>query len=604
MTALDEDHETSHRRPVSCGLGGGATGAAATALLLWGWPIQDGVIWTVQEQWLLASAGATAGGLLGGLLGLASQRAGPVGSALAGTIPAMLLLSVPWIPVTGRTLLRTDPAGMGVALGAALVFWGTLRLVRRPILHGLLFLVPLTMLRVTWPATSARPPPPPPGPDVLLITVDTTRADLVPGFKGDLAAAEMPALEHWARNARRFDQAYAPTALTGPSHTSILSGRHVSEHGIVANGRTIPQLLPLVPMILQHHGWVTRAHVSAAVLDGRLGFDRGFAHYDARFSHRLLYGHPLFAAWPRRSIGGTGFVRKDADTVDLAIQRGFSDPAGRRRVFTWVHLYGPHWPYEPDPIHAAALGVEPTIDGAQHGPVPLNFRSDIPAAVQSHATALYRAELRTLDDQLARLFAAAGADTRIVLAADHGESLDEHGLLFNHGRLATAPSARVPIWVKGPGYLPGVDHRTVALHQVGPTLLALADLSTARMGTPLHASAEDAAIVTLSARSVFDNDQARPDAALGELASLAVRVGAWSKSASLWHPVQWSYLPTDPRELTDAIDPAVPPEVRASIEDAWAEAIALALEAPEEADAEAEAALEALGYLTPSSGTE
>ena len=127
--------------------------------------------------------------------------------------------------------------------------------------------------------------------------------------------------------------------------------------------------------------------------------------------------------------------------MDLAIKQGFTDPGGARRVFTWVHLYGPHWPYEPDPVHAAALGVAPTIDGTQHGPVPLNFRSDIPEDLQAHAKALYRAELRTLDDQLARLFAAAGADTRIVLAADHGESLDEHGLLFNHGRLSTAPSA-------------------------------------------------------------------------------------------------------------------------------------------------------------------
>jgi hypothetical protein len=99
---------------------------------------------------------------------------------------------------------------------------------------------------------------------------------------------------------------------------------------------------------------------------------------------------------------------------------------------------------------------------------------------------------------------------------------------------------------------------------------------------------------------VFENDQIRPDAALGDLASLAIRKGAWSKSASLWHPVQWSHLPTDPRELSATAATAVPPDIREDIERAWQGAVSLALETPEDVDTKTRAALEALGYIDPS----
>ncbi|MBO84838.1 MAG: hypothetical protein CL927_05725 [Deltaproteobacteria bacterium] len=580
---------------------GAIVGGSSTALVLGTWPVQHGVIWTPQEQVWLFALGAGGGGLLGALMALGSRSSGTLGAVLSGTLPTMGLLAVPWIPVHGRTLLRADPAMIGLVIGIALVFWGFVRSIRSPVLHALAALVPAGLLAVSWPAapTRAAPLPQPLPPDVLLITVDTTRADLVPGFHSDLPPAQMPHLVEWAAGSRRFIRAYAPTGLTGPSHTSILSGRHVSEHGIVANGRSIPPLLPMVATLFQHQGWRTQAYVSAAVLEARLGFDRGFDQYDSRFTHRLQYGHPLLAVWPRRRTGGTGFVREDAQTVDLALSRGLTDPDGVRPTFTWVHLYGPHWPYTPDPRHAADLGVAPTLDGGDRLPIPLNLQAEIAPEVRDHAIALYRAELRTLDDQLARLLRAAGPDTRIVLVADHGESLDEHGLLFNHGRLATTPTARVPVWVRGPQYTPGIDQRTVSLHQVASTLLSLAGLPTKAMGTPLHDSTHDAVAVTFAARSVFERD-ADADAhgpELGELASLGVREGSWSKTASLWHAEQWSNLTADPRELT-AVPPAlVPAETRARIERAWVGATGIELEAPEAVDVETASALEALGYI-------
>lgn len=590
----------------TCSALGALVGATSTAGLVCAWPVQQGVIWTAAEQGMLFALGAGTGGLLGGLLGWGSHRAGPSGACVAGMLPSAILLAVPWIPVAGRTVLRADPATLGLLAGAALVYWGVVRSLRHPVLHALLATIPVGLLALAWPteATQHRTAPSAPGPDVLLITVDTTRADLIPGFHGDRSAADMPGVAAWSKGARRFDRAYAPTALTGPSHTSILSGRHVMEHGIVANGRDVPLLLPMVAMRFQHHGWHTQAWVSAAVLEARLGFDRGFNDYDSRFTDRLQYGHPLFALWPRRRTGGTGFVREDSDTVDRVLARGLSDPEGHRRTFTWVHLYGPHWPYEPDPDHAAALGVAPTLDGSPHIPIPLNLRSDLDPAVKAHAVALYRAELRTLDDQLTRLLDAAGPNAHIVLVADHGESLDEHGLLFNHGRLSTTPTARVPLWIRGPSYAPGLDERTVSIHQVAATLLALGGLPTDAMGTPIHETADDAVAVTLSANSVFeaDADATAPD--LGDLASLGVRQGRWSRSASLWHQAQWFDLSTDPSEQQTIPADAVPDHARSAITTMWERVVARRLDAPDDIDADTEAALRALGYIEPSANTD
>ncbi len=577
-------------------------GACSTAALLVLWPHHRGVVWTPSELQTLGLAGLLAGGVLGGALAAASYRAGLWAAAVVGLAPMMMLAAVPWLPTTGRVLEKPEPTAVGVLLGAVLVFWGVARTARHPALHALLAVIPVAVTTLAWPSHTRTSGDAPPGPDLLLITVDTTRADLIAGFAADLPQETLPALAAFSAEARRYPRAYAPTALTGPSHTTILSGRTVSEHGIVANGRALPPLLPRVPVVLQHRGWHTRAFVSTAVLDAGLGFDLGFDDYDSRFENRLLHGHPLLAFWPRRKRGGTGFVRPDAETVDLAVAALRTDHPGP--TFTWVHLYGPHWPYEPTADHAEAKGVHPRLDSTAKGPVPLNLLSDLPDDVRDHAIALYRAELHSLDDQLQRLLDAAPHDTRVVIAADHGESLDEHGLWFNHGRLATAPTARVPVWVRGPGHPPGEDHRTVGLHQLAATLLALAEADATHFGVPLQATPEDAVVVTLSAASVFPDDHAPRPEPLGDLASLAVRSRGWTRSASLWHPVQWTEFTTDPRDLSPRAATDVPEAVRADLEAAWQREVAQQREAPEPVDPSTQEALEVLGYVEPTKTSE
>ena len=581
---------------LSCAGLGGVVGASTCAPLLAAWPCGPGVVWTPTELWELALIGACVGGLLGAVLSLGARHRTPVGAVVAGLLPAAVWAWIPMLPVDGRALLRVDPGAVGVLVGAALVVWGVVRLVRHPAVHALAAVLFVCVIALRWPPLSSPIEAAPAGPDLVLVTIDTTRADLVPGFGGDLAPAEMPFLSAWAEGSRRFTRAYAPTALTGPSHTSILSGQHVLQHGILANGRDIPPTVPLVPEQLQAAGWTTRGWTSAAVLAAHLGFGRGFDHYDSLFEQRLRYGHPLFQVLPRRRVGGTGFVREDAETVAHAL----SAPKTTGRTLTWVHLYGPHWPYTPTAEHAAAAGVDPILDTGPTGPVPLNHAADLPDAVRTHAIALYRAELRTLDDYLARLLGPLSEDTRVVVVADHGESLDEHGLLFNHGRLTTTPSTRVPLFVRGPGYPPGTDDRTVSLHQLAPTLLHLADLDPAPFGTPLHETPADAVSVSVASADVFGSEEAPPFGPLGAFAAVSIRSGDWSKSASQWHPAGWSSLSVDPRELAPKAMPADPASAQSTaLETRWVDVVSQSIDAPTEVDAQTRAALEALGYSEP-----
>ena len=577
---------------LQCSIAGALTAGLAGGGLLLGWPDATGVIWTTRELALLAGLGLGGGALVGAPLGAATRRAGLGGAATAGLILPAALAWVPSLPLTGRALVRADPLALGVVLGACLVVWGVVRLTRSLSVQAVVAMLLVTTMTLARGIATSRAQPPPAGPDVLLITIDTTRADLVPGFGGDRTPADMPFMSEWSRSARRFTRAYAPTALTGPSHTSILSGRHAVEHGILANGRTIPPGLAWVPLLLQSRGWHTRGWVSAAVLDTRLGFGRGFDDFDSRFERRIRHGHPLLRFIPHRRVGGTGFVREDADTVAHVVAAGPPDPS--HRTFTWVHLYGPHWPYTPDPAHAERLGVAPVLDQATTGPVPLNHRTDISDTVRDHGIALYKAELRTLDDHLRRLLSDLPLDTRVVVVGDHGESLDEHGLWFNHGRLATTPTARVPLWVKGPGFAPGADDRTVSLHQLAPTLLQLADVQVDIHATHLLDTPEDAVAFTVASEHVFADDEAPHPVDLGAFAAIGVRSGPWSKTASNWHDTRWAHLGQDPRELVHT--DTAPAPARSRIDAAWDRLTQQQVRAPDAVDADTQAALEALGY--------
>ncbi len=281
-------------------------------------------------------------------------------------------------------------------------------------------------------------------PNVLLVTIDTLRADHV-GIYGYHAAAT-PTIDGLARRGVRFETAVAHAPLTGPSHASILTGETPLGHGFRNNSGFI--LAPEVKTVAQdfrNGGYHTAGFVSGFPLDRRFGFDRGFETYD----DHLPKGND------RRR---TPYVERFADATTEAVLRWLATtiPQQARQPvpwFLWVHYYDPHAPYEP-----------PAADLADR------FRQSP-----------YDGEIGFVDRQLGRLLQTLDvrgetSRTIVLVTADHGESLGEHGE-GTHGIFLYDATLRVPWIMAGPEIAAGRVSRTIARSSdVLPTLLDYAGL--------------------------------------------------------------------------------------------------------------------------------
>lgn len=282
--------------------------------------------------------------------------------------------------------------------------------------------------------TPAPPPLPAARPSILLVTLDTTRADAIgPEAKG----IDTPAFNALAARGTRFRYAYATAPQTLPSHASMMTGFYPGGHGIHENARYLSPQHPLIAARLREAGYRTAAFVSAFVLARQFGLARGFETYDDEFP-------------PGES------ERSAAVTTDRAIAWLNQTQAGP--FFVWVHYFDPHHPYEPPEPFRARYSRDP-----------------------------YRGEVAAMDEQLGRLVTAferrAGPQRAIIVAGDHGESLGEHGEA-QHGNLLYQPAMRVPLVAAGPGFGIAVSDSPASVRRVFHTIAAWAgldsDLSLAR----------------------------------------------------------------------------------------------------------------------------
>jgi choline-sulfatase len=271
--------------------------------------------------------------------------------------------------------------------------------------------------------------------DVLLITIDTLRADRLGSYGYRTAAT--PNLDALAARGARFATGVAHAPLTGPSHASILTGLTPLGHGLRDNGGfVLPASARTAAEDFKAAGYHTGAFVSGFPLDRRFGFARGFDVYD----DHLPRGND------RRR---TPYVERFGDATTDAALRWLASPtlATPARRFLWVHYYDPHAPYEPP------------------GELADRFR-----------TAPYDGEIAFVDRQIGRLLEALARSGRlertlVLVTADHGESLGEHGE-GTHGLFLYDATLKVPWIVAGPGIaggrVPGVVARGI---DVLPTLL-------------------------------------------------------------------------------------------------------------------------------------
>ncbi len=277
-------------------------------------------------------------------------------------------------------------------------------------------------------------PPAADGPSILLVTIDTLRADHV-GAYGD-EQAETPVLDGLAARGARFETAIAPAPLTLPSHASILSGLYPPRHGVRHNGifRVEPDT-PTLPRVVDDAGYETAAFVGAAVLDREFGLARGFDRYDDDVTGDRA--------------SSTGFPERRASAVTDAAISWLS--AVDAPYFLWVHYYDPHADYAPPEPWASRFRERP-----------------------------YAGEIAYVDAQLGRLLEAIaarrdGAETIIAVTSDHGEGLGAQGEA-DHSYLVYDAHLRVPLIVAGPGIAPARHADVVSAASLAPTLLGLAGL--------------------------------------------------------------------------------------------------------------------------------
>jgi len=377
----------------------------------------------------------------------------------------------------------------------------------------------LTFALPLWGPLRAESAPPPP--DLILITIDTLRADAL-GFAGN-QQVETPLLDRIARGGRVFRNAHAHNVVTLPSHANILTGLYPFEHGVRENsGFVLPATVPTLATVLHDAGYRTGAFVSGYPLESRFGLARGFEVYDDRFE-TALRGEEF--ALPERRGDHTV-------AAALAWWQNKDPQKDPRPRFLWLHLFDPHAPYDP--------------------PEPFASR---------YASSPYLGEVAAVDSYLAPLLGLllSGRERRLLIAitADHGESLGEHGEA-THGLFAYEATLKVPLLLWGSGVAPGVDDRPARHVDLFPSLLAAAKIApppapgiAERPGRSLLATAEKAAAEeTKPSQSYFESLSAALNRGWAPLRGLLAGGKKWIEL-----PLPELYdLEADPHETRNLLD--------------------------------------------------
>ena len=337
-------------------------------------------------------------------------------------------------------------------------------------------------------------PPPPERPSILLVTLDTTRADAI---GPDATGIDTPAFNSIAARGVRFRHAYATAPETLPSHASLLSGLYPGGHGVHENGRRVRGDTPLISEQLQRAGYETAAFVSSFVLARQYGLARGFTTYDDEL------GGPL--------------ERTARETTDRAI--AFLNRPTSTPVFLWVHYFEPHAPYAP--------------------PEPFRAR---------YAKQPYLGEVAAMDAELGRLVQEferrAQSGAALIVVGDHGEGLGDHGER-QHGHLLYQSTMHVPLAVAGPGLSAGVKDQPVSTRHVFHTIRDWAGLDAK---SSLRAGAPPGDVVIGEAMKPFLNYGWQPQIMAIEGTRKAIQAGR----------IELFDVSADPKETKDLVSPAAP----------------------------------------------
>ena len=364
----------------------------------------------------------------------------------------------------------------------------------------------------TKPSATRRTPSAAGMPNVIVITLDTTRADRM-GFLGSKLGLT-PNLDELAGDSVAFERAFSQIPLTTPSHANIFTGTYPQYDHLTYMGQPLAKDLPYLPDILRQRGYGTAAVVGSSIIDAHnpvaSGFDRGFDTYDADF-HNRKKGEDRYKSLERRA--------------EVVVDRSLAwvDAHHDRPFFLWVHCYDPHAPYDP--------------------PEPYKTR---------YADALYDGEIAYTDWAMGKFLQGLKArglyeGSLIALMADHGEGLGDHGEQ-HHGIFLYDETLHVPLLFKLPKQrLAGsrVQAR-VQLVDVSPTILS-------EVGIPVPNVMQGQSLLGMmqaASKPAAITPAASTDRPAYAETDYARRAFGWS-TLRAWRTGKYLYIDAPKRELYD-----------------------------------------------------
>jgi arylsulfatase A-like enzyme/Flp pilus assembly protein TadD len=352
-------------------------------------------------------------------------------------------------------------------------------------------------------------------PNIILITLDTTRADRM-GFLGSDRGLT-PNLDALSKQSVVFTKAYAQVPLTTPSHAALLTGTYPQYSHLEDLGAPLGADLPYLPDLLHKRGYHTAAFLGAFILDPSAsapGFQRGFDTYDANF-HQRKPGENRYKSIERRA----------EEVADHAL--GWLSHHQQGPFFIWLHFYDAHDPYDP----------------------PEPFKTH-------YASALYDGEIAYTDSivgSFVEVLRKHGLyqNSLIAIAADHGEAFGEHGE-ERHGMFLYDETIHVPLLLKLPAERLGGKRieAKVALADVAPTLLAAVGIS---IPSTMQASS---LFPLMDSHLAVGSTSKSPEQPVYSESNYAHRAFGWSEMRS-WRTGKYLYVKAPKKELYDqATDPA------------------------------------------------
>jgi len=439
-------------------------------------------------------------------------------------------------------------------------------------------------------------------PHVVVVVLDTTRADLLSAYGHEVRTS--PNLDGLAREGALFTRAYSTDFWTLPAHASLFTGRYPSEHGATSESNHFPDLAPTLAGSLAASGYRTAAFVANPWLSRANGFDRGFQRFEESWRGKKPEGH------------------HDRDCVESASRFIRTQARAGRPFFLFVNINLPHLPYRPSTEALHAVAPRPrSIERVRAARDVVGMWEYLGGAFAlddedfAILRDLYRGELRSADELLGTLVEALRAaeildDTLVIVTSDHGENIGERGMI-DHLLSMYETTLRIPLVIRYPERFEAgaVRDDLVSLVDIAPTVLEVAgvegvetsgrsllDPEAAAPGFVVAENERPLNAIELMASNYPDFDTASVDGPMRTLLTDRYKL-IWKETRG----VELYDLVDDPEELRDlqAAKPELRDELLRELQ-AWRAARADRVPAPPAPApqlGEAAEQLRALGYL-------